>query len=375
MEENKEKSRPRAWILLDKNDQTSFGRVAETVIYSLKSFVDVQIVHLRSPQYFSDDQGTEGFHIDAPHFLAGRFLWPPRLRKLLADQNGTSAPDWILIIRPELSFCIPHIRKVSAKTKISVMVHDTFAETLYPNSLKFKLINRYFISPIAGADASLFNSEYTRQCSHEHFGIIGKTETICGCVINPGDFYPTDQDKDQLRIKWNLTPMQGVYTNVSLDEPRKNIRVFFDVAKRMPHAQFLRIGKLSQWMEEYLEEQEIRNVVHLSGLNVKELREIYNLSDVLFYPSELEGFGLPPLEALCCHTPALTSGSSALRENLAELIPQVMPPDNVEEYVRILKLYEKKSVKTDWKKVRAKLAEFSPESFAVKMLDHIEKVL
>lgn len=48
---------------------------------------------------------------------------------------------------------------------------------------------------------------------------------------------------------------------------------------------------------------------------------------VLLYPSRYEGFGLPPLEALACGTPAVASAIPALRESTAGRARLVTPGD------------------------------------------------
>ena len=44
------------------------------------------------------------------------------------------------------------------------------------------------------------------------------------------------------------------------------------------------------------------------------LAALYRLADVFAFPSLYEGFGLPPLEAMACGTPVLTSMVSSLPE-------------------------------------------------------------
>ena len=46
----------------------------------------------------------------------------------------------------------------------------------------------------------------------------------------------------------------------------------------------------------------------------QELALLYNGAALLVYPSFYEGFGLPPLEAMACGTPVITSNTSCLPE-------------------------------------------------------------
>jgi glycosyltransferase involved in cell wall biosynthesis len=59
----------------------------------------------------------------------------------------------------------------------------------------------------------------------------------------------------------------------------------------------------------------LAGAVHdLGRVDDQRLVELYNLADVLLFPSHYEGFGWPPLEAMACGTPVVTSETSALLE-------------------------------------------------------------
>ena len=55
-------------------------------------------------------------------------------------------------------------------------------------------------------------------------------------------------------------------------------------------------------------------VVHLSGVNEKQLHALYRGAAALVYPSLYEGFGLPIVEALSSGTPVIASSAAALPE-------------------------------------------------------------
>ncbi len=59
----------------------------------------------------------------------------------------------------------------------------------------------------------------------------------------------------------------------------------------------------------------------------EELVALYNGADLLVYPSFYEGFGLPPLEAMACGTPVITSNVSSLPEVVGDAALTVDPFD------------------------------------------------
>ncbi len=74
-----------------------------------------------------------------------------------------------------------------------------------------------------------------------------------------------------------------------------------------------------------LEQPPFEGRVHLLGyVEEAHLPFLYAGARLFAYPSLLEGFGFPPLEAMACGTPVVASDSSSLRDNLrgaAELVP------------------------------------------------------
>jgi glycosyltransferase involved in cell wall biosynthesis len=59
----------------------------------------------------------------------------------------------------------------------------------------------------------------------------------------------------------------------------------------------------------------------------EDLVALYNAADLFVYPSIFEGFGLPPLEAMACGTPVVTSNTSSLPEVVGEAGLMVDPLD------------------------------------------------
>lgn len=70
--------------------------------------------------------------------------------------------------------------------------------------------------------------------------------------------------------------------------------------------------------------ERVKVVGHASDAD---LVALLSAAKVLLYPSRYEGFGLPPLEALACGTPAVASDIPALRESTAGAVRLVAPGD------------------------------------------------
>ena len=90
-------------------------------------------------------------------------------------------------------------------------------------------------------------------------------------------------------------------------EPRKRVAALTRVRRSMP---LVLVGPTAQWAHELPD-------VELTGaVSDDELAAIYTGAHALVFPSDDEGFGLPPVEALACGTPVAACDVPALREVL-----------------------------------------------------------
>jgi glycosyltransferase involved in cell wall biosynthesis len=70
-----------------------------------------------------------------------------------------------------------------------------------------------------------------------------------------------------------------------------------------------------------------RKVRFLGRVSELELITLYSMADVFAFPSFFEGFGIPPLEAMACGAPVITSNTSSLPEVVGDAALQVDPHD------------------------------------------------
>lgn len=74
------------------------------------------------------------------------------------------------------------------------------------------------------------------------------------------------------------------------------------------------LGWLSGDVLRAAKSRSLDGVVHFSPVRVEDRKFLYNAAEALILPSFFEGFGLPPLEAMACGTPVITSNRSSLPE-------------------------------------------------------------
>lgn len=90
-------------------------------------------------------------------------------------------------------------------------------------------------------------------------------------------------------------------------EPRKRVAALVRAPRKLP---LVLVGTAGSWA------RELPGVTLTGALCDDELAAIYTGAHALVFPSDHEGFGLPPVEALACGTPVVASDVPVLREVL-----------------------------------------------------------
>jgi len=177
------------------------------------------------------------------------------------------------------------------------------------------------------------------------------------CYVMPlaasDNFYQeTDERKiAQVREKYHIPAGKKYILSLCTVEPRKNLKfavrnfikflwqseaddVVFalggghwdDFIKEM-EAELANLGKYSD------------KVIRLGYIDDKDMAALYSGALCFIYPSLYEGFGLPPLEAMQCGTPVITSNVSSLPEVVGKAALTINPKSDVECVNAIMRLY------------------------------------
>ena len=114
--------------------------------------------------------------------------------------------------------------------------------------------------------------------------------------------------------------------------PRKNLgrllEAYLHLRERRADVPAMVWVGLRRWgSEELLRRARSAEVILTGFIPQVDLPAIYRQAVMLVYPSLYEGFGLPPLEAMACGTPVVTSNTSSLPEVVGEAALMVDPTD------------------------------------------------
>jgi glycosyltransferase involved in cell wall biosynthesis len=118
----------------------------------------------------------------------------------------------------------------------------------------------------------------------------------------------SDEEVSAVRRQFSLPERYLVWVGtMRTPNPRKRIAQLTRANRSMP---LVLVGPTAQWA------RELPGVTLTGAVSDDELAAIYTGAHALVFPSDDEGFGLPPVEALACGTPVAACDVPALREVL-----------------------------------------------------------
>ena len=95
-----------------------------------------------------------------------------------------------------------------------------------------------------------------------------------------------------------------------------------------PNLVLVKVGDCGAPNRELIQQLGIANrFVHIRGADDDQLMSLYSLANMLVFPSLHEGFGWPPLEAMACGCPVITTRQASLPEVCGEACLYVEPRD------------------------------------------------
>ena len=178
-------------------------------------------------------------------------------------------------------------------------------------------------------------SEFSKKDIIKHIRYPEDKIEIIPPAVNHNLYYQ-NRNKSILK-KYGIKEDEKVILYVGAEEPRKNIQVLinsFDKLKsKISQIKLLKVGtpnylRVREKLLKQIESLNLQKDVIFAGyVPESELAKIYNAVDLFVFPSLYEGFGIPPLEAMACGTPVITSNSSSLPEVVGDAAIIIDPYD------------------------------------------------
>lgn len=203
-----------------------------------------------------------------------------------------------------------------------------------------RLQHRLVLGPaLRRAACVLTPSEYTRDRVCERFGIDPARVVVAPYGID-GRFTPGPAPERLLE----RLGVDGPYVlSVGTLQPRKNVEAAVRAFERVvaagaPHR--LVVVGARGWLDSsllaLLGSSGLAERILVTGrLSDEELIGLYRGTDCFVFPSRYEGFGFPPLEAMACGAPVVSSDRTSLPEMLGDAA-MLVDPDDVDALERAL---------------------------------------
>jgi len=195
------------------------------------------------------------------------------------------------------------------------------------------------------------------------------------------DIYTINNVKTKFKIE-----KEKFLLSVCTLEPRKNlvriIRNFIKLCEegKIDDTNLVLVGRKGWKYDEIFNEWEnnskyISKIIFTGYVNDEEMSALMSGCLYFVYISLYEGFGLPPLEAMKCGAPVITSNNSSLPEVVGNNALKVDPTNDEEIRSAMYKLYTDENLRNDLSnKSLEQAAKFSWEKTTAKIMQFIETV-
>lgn len=258
--------------------------------------------------------------------LSFRLFNYPKINKMLGGVDIFFAPNIMFF-------------GISKKCKLVLTIHDLSFEYYKRFLSPWRRFWHWFLGPkklAQRADKIICPSYSTKNDLIKTYKIPAEKIEVVYSGLN-NDFKKLEAISYKLKAMYGLPEKFILFLGTF--EPRKNIIGIISAYEKLkveynvPHKLVLAGG--SGWQNksvfEAITKSNVKNDIILTGaIDQKDKCAIYNLTSLFIYPSFYEGFGFPPLEAMACGVPVITSSCSSLAEVAGDGALMVNPY-NVEE--------------------------------------------
>lgn len=221
-------------------------------------------------------------------------------------------------------------------TRYIITVHDIIPLIMQKEYLPGKLKKLLYVVrlkwAVKRADILVSDSFHTKEDLIKHLGVPASKIRVIYLGIEK-KFRVSDDFSKSNDIWQRYGISKPFILGLGSNEPRKNTANLikaFEIIKEghSSDLQLVIIGK--PWSKQRDGYDCSEDIIFTGYVGDEELIALYNSTEVFVFPSLYEGFGLPPLEAMACGAPVITSNTSSLPEVVGDSAVLV-DPNNIEQ--------------------------------------------
>lgn len=217
---------------------------------------------------------------------------------------------------------------VKGKTVVTVhdMVYKAFPETVRGRTRL--MLNIGLKSSMKRADIIVTDSEFSKGEILKYFPLYENKIRVVPCGVDLRKFRPCNDEKRIGKVRRSLKINGDYFLYLGTIEPRKNlerlIRAYALFVKKVgENAPLLVLAGGKGWLYsgifERVKSLGLENkVVFTKYVPSEDMNPLMCGATAFVFPSLYEGFGMPPLEAMACGVPVLTSSEASLPEVTAD---------------------------------------------------------
>jgi glycosyltransferase involved in cell wall biosynthesis len=363
-------------------NHTGLGHYSRNLLQAIAQYYPNNHYHLYLPK--APNTSTELFLAQPPfevHCPSGIFyrLFPAIWRSAMLGSQ--LAKDGIQIYHG-LSGELP-LNIAALKVPSVVTIHDLIFldyPELYPK-IDRQIYRAKSSMACDRADRIIAISEQTKQAIIKHFGTPKDKIDVVYQSCNPIYLQPpASAQLTIIRNRYQLPDQYLLYVG-SITERKQTLQLL--EAFRMvdePGLKLVLVGSGGEYLvkvQQYAKAKQLSDsVLFLKDIPTEDLPSIYNQALAFVYPSLMEGFGIPIIEALHCGTPVITLSGGCLQEAAgpgAVYTPN-SKPENIAE--AMAKLITNPALRQQLASLgHAHVQQFTPKTFADGVMEVYGKVL
>lgn len=301
-------------ILIDGRmiSNTGIGRWLQNVVGHL---MRIKTNHRITVLVNRDSEQVRSFHLQTSQLQFSAPIYSIREQIVLPLMLGSEHPD--VVHFP--NFNVPLVQRTPLVLTLCDLIYY-----IYPQACPSWIGHQYarFMIRAAARKARriITLSEHSKRDLILHIGCPPEKVCVVYPAIDSEVFCRQDPASvEAVKLKFGIRRPYLFYTGNH--EPRKNLERLVHAFRRLPnrkHFQLVLGGRVGRRRQEFyhdIADLVATGEVILSGeIPESDLPPLYAGAELFVFPSEYEGFGLPPLEAMATGVPVACSGATSLPE-------------------------------------------------------------